>query len=104
MSELKSLDVRIGKSIERHEKAQKTKALAKLKATAKSMGYQLGELVANSPAKSNAKAKPKAKTPPLPVAYRDPTNAENIWVGRGPRPGWLKDALTAGKALEDFRV
>lgn len=26
----------------------------------------------------------------------------NVWSGRGPRPRWLREALTAGKALEDF--
>jgi DNA-binding protein H-NS len=26
----------------------------------------------------------------------------NVWVGRGPRPQWLRDALAAGKKLEEF--
>lgn len=26
----------------------------------------------------------------------------NSWVGRGPRPRWLRDALAVGKKLEDF--
>ncbi len=26
----------------------------------------------------------------------------NVWVGRGPRPKWIKEALAAGKSLEDF--
>ena len=26
----------------------------------------------------------------------------NVWGGRGPRPHWLRDALAAGKSLEDF--
>lgn len=26
----------------------------------------------------------------------------NHWVGRGPRPQWLRDALAAGKKLEEF--
>jgi len=34
------------------------------------------------------------------VKYRD--SAGNTWVGRGPRPQWLRDALAAGKQLEDF--
>jgi len=34
--------------------------------------------------------------------FRD--EAGNIWVGRGPRPQWLRDALAAGKKLEDFAV
>ena len=28
--------------------------------------------------------------------------AGNVWVGRGPRPKWLRDALAAGKRLEEF--
>lgn len=28
----------------------------------------------------------------------------NTWVGRGPRPGWLKEALAAGRSLEEFAV
>jgi len=32
--------------------------------------------------------------------YGDGTG--NVWVGRGPRPKWLRDALAAGKKLEEF--
>jgi DNA-binding protein H-NS len=34
--------------------------------------------------------------------YRDESG--NVWGGRGPRPQWLRDALAAGKALQDFAV
>jgi DNA-binding protein H-NS len=36
------------------------------------------------------------------VRFRD--EAGNVWVGRGPRPQWLRTALAAGKQLEDFAV
>ena len=36
------------------------------------------------------------------VKYRDGDG--NTWVGRGPRPQWLRDALANGKKLEDFAV
>lgn len=32
--------------------------------------------------------------------YGDGTG--NVWVGRGPRPQWLRDALAAGRKLEEF--
>ncbi len=35
-----------------------------------------------------------------PIRFRD--EAGNTWVGRGPRPQWLRDALAAGKKVEDF--
>ena len=28
--------------------------------------------------------------------------AGNSWSGFGPKPGWLKDALAAGRTLEDL--
>ncbi len=28
----------------------------------------------------------------------------NVWLGRGPRPHWLRDALNAGRSIEEFRV
>ena len=39
---------------------------------------------------------------PAAVKYRDESG--NTWGGRGPRPQWLRDALGAGKALQDFAV
>ena len=36
------------------------------------------------------------------VKYRDDNG--NVWGGRGPRPKWLRDALSAGKQLSDFAV
>ena len=55
-----------------------------------------------------AKAKPgrkgaAKKSKSLAVAkFRD--DAGNTWVGRGPRPRWLREALNAGKSLQDFAV
>jgi DNA-binding protein H-NS len=36
------------------------------------------------------------------VKYRD--EAGNTWVGRGKRPQWVRDALAAGRTLQDFAV
>jgi len=36
------------------------------------------------------------------VRYRD--SAGNTWTGRGKRPGWLTQALAAGKSVEDFLI
>tara|TARA_R110002074_G_scaffold125024_2_gene261897 strand:- start:16147 stop:16461 length:315 start_codon:yes stop_codon:yes gene_type:complete len=38
------------------------------------------------------------------VKYRDPSNAENTWTGRGRKPGWLNEAESAGRSLDDFAV
>lgn len=42
-------------------------------------------------------AAPKAAGSPK---FRDANG--NVWGGRGPRPRWLREALLAGKSLQDF--
>ena len=37
------------------------------------------------------------------VKYRDPATGDD-WKGRGPRPRWLREALNAGRQLEEFLV
>lgn len=53
------------------------------------------------PRKRKASGKPALKGAAT-VMYRD--EAGNSWVGRGRRPQWLRDALAAGRKLEDFKV
>lgn len=54
-----------------------------------------------SPAKpARAKGKASAAQEGKAVRYRD--DAGNTWGGRGPRPRWLRNALAAGKTLDDL--
>lgn len=39
-----------------------------------------------------------------PVLYRDPTNSENTWSGRGRAAKWLADYEAQGRGREEFRV
>lgn len=36
--------------------------------------------------------------------YRNPANTEQTWAGRGKRPRWFAEALTAGKKEKDFLI
>jgi len=101
LSELKALQKRVEKAIERHDAKQKTAALAALKSKAKELGFSLDELTSGTSPKP--KAKPAKKAPRKPT-HRDPANANNTWSGRGARPKWLKDALDSGKSLDDFKI
>jgi DNA-binding protein H-NS len=47
------------------------------------------------------KAKSKSKFGDV-AKYRDASG--NEWVGRGPRPIWLREAIKSGKSLADFAV
>jgi len=53
------------------------------------------------PKRKKGAAKSKSKFGDV-AKYRDA--AGNEWVGRGPRPIWLREALASGKTLADFAV
>jgi DNA-binding protein H-NS len=60
---------------------------------------------AKLPAKTRRAGKAKGAKSAKPAAvpkFRD--EAGNVWVGRGKRPQWLRDALAAGRSLQDFAV
>ena len=48
----------------------------------------------------NAKARAKKAAPVRAAKYSD--GQGNSWSGMGKRPFWLRDALNAGRALEEF--
>jgi len=52
--------------------------------------------------RAGAKAGKGAKAGALVVKFRD--EGGNVWGGRGPRPKWLRDALAAGRTLQEFAV
>jgi DNA-binding protein H-NS len=64
-------------------------------AAAKAAGRKRG--AAARKAKGGAAAKAKG---PVVVRYKDDNG--NTWVGRGKRPQWLREALAAGRKLEEF--
>jgi DNA-binding protein H-NS len=68
---------------------------------------QLGLSGAGRPAGTGApsgKAKKRASSSKSSAAVRYRDDAGNTWVGRGPRPIWLREALKSGKQLQDFAV
>ena len=67
----------------------------------------LGAKSASAPKAAAAKPgrrKAKAKTAPAAAVIKFRDEQGRGWVGRGKRPQWLRDALAAGKSLQDFAV
>jgi DNA-binding protein H-NS len=64
-------------------------------------GLTAGQLGFNAKSGSvNSKAKAKKAAPVRAAKYSD--GQGNSWSGMGKRPFWLRDALNAGRALEEF--
>lgn len=53
-------------------------------------------------ARKSAGRRGKSASASQEARYRDENG--NAWVGRGKRPQWLRDALAAGRTLDEFRV
>lgn len=68
-----------------------------LSAKAKAHGFDISELF------GRGKAKRMVKTPVKPK-YRHPGNADVTWSGRGRQPVWVREALAAGKTLDDLSI
>lgn len=95
LDELKQLQQDVEKAIKNFEARRKQEALAAAEATAREMGFSLHELIGDAP---------KGKRVANPPKYRHPENPEVTWTGRGRQPAWIKEALGAGKSLDDFLI
>lgn len=90
-------------------KAEIVDVVAKIKEAIRSYGITSKDLFGTSSgpksgsgnAKSGRSTKAK-KTATSTVKFAD--GKGGVWTGRGPRPSWLRAALTAGKSIDDFRV
>jgi DNA-binding protein H-NS len=51
-----------------------------------------------------AAAKPRSKSTSKTTSIKYSNGTGGVWAGRGPRPAWLRQAIAAGKSLENFEV
>ena len=94
LEQLKEINKKSAAAIADFENRRKKNAIQKATEIAKAAGFaSLEDMLAAQPAKQ--KAEPK---------YRHPENSELTWSGRGRKPGWIAEALEAGKSLEDFAI
>lgn len=95
LEQLKEINKKSAAAIADFENRRKKDAIAKATEIAKAAGFgSLEEMIAAKPAKPQ-QAEPK---------YRHPENPELTWSGRGRKPGWIAEALEAGKSLDEFAI
>lgn len=70
-------------------------AIAHYGLTAQQLGFRTNKTVARPKKTVNAARKSTA-------GFSDGNG--NVWSGRGPHPHWLRDALAAGRSIDEFRV
>jgi DNA-binding protein H-NS len=83
----------------RLRETEKAGVIARIKEAIKVYGIAPRELYSSKP--GNVKPEQKKAVAGGP---RFSDGMGNTWIGRGPYPQWVRDALKAGKQLEDFAV
>jgi DNA-binding protein H-NS len=95
LEQLKEVNKKSAAAIADFESRRKKNAIQKATEIAKAAGFSsLEDMLAAQPAKRQ-QAEPK---------YRHPENAELTRTGCGRKPGWITEALDAGKSLDDFAI
>lgn len=94
LEQLKEINKKSAAAIADFENRRKKEAIQKATEIAKAAGFaSLEDMLAAQPVKQ--KAEPK---------YRHPENPDLTWSGRGRKPGWISEALDAGKSLDEFAI
>jgi len=93
--------------------------IGRIQEAIKVYGIEPNELYGGDAVQPKSKAKPESRPEPQSKPqFKTPSKSKSKfdltpqfadgkggeWVGRGPRPQWLRDALAAGQKLEDFAV
>lgn len=94
LKELLALQVMLSSAIDDRKEKERIELLDKFKTLASESGFSLSELMAEKP----------VKKAPSAVKYRNPSNKDEGWTGKGRKPKWLVDLLDAGRKLEEFEV
>jgi DNA-binding protein H-NS len=93
LKELKKLRKDVEKTIADFENRKKREALSELEKKAAEMGYSLSDLTGAA----------KVKKPAAPK-YRNPSDPDQTWTGRGRTPLWMKAHEAAGGSRDDALI
>lgn len=96
LKELRQLQKDVETAIADYKDREKRKAVAEVEAFARERGLNPAEVVAYL----GRKARKSVGAP----KYANPADPGQTWTGRGRQPGWVKEALAAGRSLDEFAI
>lgn len=109
-AELTELRAQIDKAIASSTERDRQRALQAAEEAVRGHGFTLADLTAqsgkgrSSGAKRGSRSGAGASSPSSDAKYRNPENPEQTWSGRGRRPQWVHDAISANRSLADLAV
>ncbi|MBM4200201.1 MAG: H-NS histone family protein [Gammaproteobacteria bacterium] len=95
--ELTTLIADASKALEQKRQLARRDVLAQIKSLAGSIGVDVQ--IMEQPSEANTRKGSKVA-----VKFRDPSNPNNAWSGRGVKPRWLQEYVDQGRSVDDFRV
>ncbi len=95
-SELIKLKADVENAIKSAEIRERQEALKAAEEAVAKYGFALEEITGT--ARSGAKKQKAA------AKYRNPNNPSETWSGRGRKPQWIHDALSAGMDISDLEI
>jgi len=101
IEELETLIKRAEAAIRQAKAKRANEMRRQVEMTAAMLGISVAELVGLEKSTKKQARKNSSKLAPK---YRDPSNPELTWTGRGQKPVWLRDRLAQGARLEDFLI
>ena len=105
LSQLETLQKKVNREIEKRRSKAQEEGLKKIKLIAAEYGLTANELKGiSSSTRSLTTKKVVKKRGPVAPKYRDPSNAENTWTGRGRTPRWVEAFLNDGGRLEQITI
>ncbi len=98
VKELRDLSDRISAAISARQARDRAELKQKIAQLAKEQGLTLADVL-GGPRKSG-RVGAKGRKGSAEIKYRDPSNPDNTWTGRGRRPKWLNGVAN----IEKFRI
>jgi len=98
LHELAELVQKAEKALAEKKKSERKNVIAQIKELADSIGVTV--TVHESGVKTVSSRKGSKVAP----KYRNPSNSDQTWTGRGVTPRWLREFINKGRKLEDFLI
>ncbi len=94
LSDIKSQIAELQKTADDIIRNERIAVIKEIKAKLEDFNINIEEL--------QQKTKPSSSKSSSVIKYRK--NEHQYWVGRGPKPGWVKDVEKNGESIEQYRV
>jgi DNA-binding protein H-NS len=101
LQELLAQKAELDRIIAETQRAERTQAIARVRALMAEYGLKPSDLSARAPAAPRPTKEPGTRK--APIKFRN-TATGDVWSGRGAQPKWLREQLAQGRKLTDFAV